>query len=360
MDLLVFELQRFAGEKTERATPQRRRELRREGKLPRSMELTSALTLAALLVALRIFGPQVWVGWLNSLQQQLGNLGQMPDTLTGISGMLDGIVWKTFLTLAPLLAIGVFVGIASAFAQVGPVFLPNQVIPDWQRINPLSGIKRLWSLRGLADSVKSLLKLVAVAGVAYWSVKGDVPRLRTLGQGGVAAVIAQLAAMVFRIGLDLTAALLILAFLDFLFQRFDFERSIRMSIEEIRQEMKNQEGDPRVKSQFRQRGRALAMQRMMQEVPKADVVVTNPTHFAVALRYDAQQMAAPMVVAKGQDELAWRIRTLADKAGVPRVENRPLAQSLYRATDVGNQIPKELFHAVAEVLALVYQGRKGK
>ncbi len=358
--MLAFTLQRFAGEKTERATPQRRRELRQKGRVSRSVELTSALTLAALLAGLRVFGPRIWGGWIDTLQQQLGNLGTMPSTITGISGMLAGIVWQAALTLAPLLVLGAMVGITTAFAQVGPVFLLKQVIPDWQRVNPLSGLQRLWSLRGLAEGVKSLLKLVAVGGVAYWSVRGDAPRLMTLGQGGVAELTAQLAEMAFRIGLALTAALLMLAFLDFLFQRFDFERSIRMSTEEIRQEMKNQEGDPLIKSQLRQRGRAFAMRRMMQEVPKADVLVTNPTHFAVALRYDAQRMAAPMVVAKGQDELAWRIRTLADKAGVPRVENRPLAQSLYRTASVGSQIPQELFHAVAEVLAYVYQQRKGK
>ncbi|GMA49021.1 hypothetical protein GCM10025857_03780 [Alicyclobacillus contaminans] len=217
----------------------------------------------------------------------------------------------------------------------------------------------MWSVQSLAEAVKSILKLLIVAAMAYLAAQNIIGHLADLMTTEIQGLPKVVGGMVAQLGLEISGAFVVLAALDYLFQRYEFERSIRMSREEIKEEMKRQEGDPQIKSQIRQRGRALALRRMMQEVPKADVVITNPTHFAVAIRYDAASMSAPKVVAKGQDELAWRIRKLAEQSGVPRVENRQLAQTLYRTVELDQLIPSELYQAVAEVLAYVYRLRQG-
>lgn len=353
-----FDLQRFAGEKTERATPQRRREAREEGRIPKSVELTSAVVLIAVLASLRAFGSTIWADWTDMVQRDLTHITTGSFTQTDIKALLVDQTWQVVRLLAPLLGGALALGALTAFAQVGPVFLPKLLTPNFQRIDPLAGLKRMWSVRSAVEAGKSVIKLMVVGVLAYSAVRGIASEVGQLMNVDLASVPGIVAGMVFRLGLEIAALMLALAFLDFLFQRFEFERSIRMSREDIREEAKRQDGDPLVRARIRQRGRAIAMQRMMQNVPKADVVVTNPTHFAVALQYDATVMAAPTVLAKGQDEVARRIRAVATDAAVPTVENKPLAQSLYRTVDIGQQIPAELFQAVAEVLAHVYRGNQ--
>ncbi len=353
--MLQLQLQRFAGEKTERATPQRRREARKQGNIPKSPDLTSAVALLAVLLALKWFGPHIWESWTGMLQSQLSNLNSRDLTPEDLQGLAIQSTWQFLRMLAPIVGVALAVGLAVAFAQVGPVFVPRNLVPNLQRIQPIAGLKRILSLRTLAEAVKSALKLGTVGVIAYLATNKLAQQLDPLVRTDVASLPSVVGGMVFQLAIQIGVALLILAVLDYLFQRYEYEKSIRMSREEIKEEFKRQEGDPQIKSRIRQRGRALAMRRMMQEVPKADVVITNPTHFAVALRYSASEMSAPMVVAKGADEVAWRIRKIAEQHRVPCVENRPLAQSLYRTVDVGQVIPVELYQAVAEVLAYVYR-----
>jgi flagellar biosynthetic protein FlhB len=353
--LLRLQLQRFASEKTERATPQRRREARKQGNIPKSPELTSAVALIAVLLALKWFGPHIWETWTGMLQNQLSSLNARDLTENDLQGLAIHGAWLFVQSMAPVVGIALAAGLAVAFAQVGPVFIPRQLLPNWQRINPIAGWKRVWSLRTLAEAVKSALKLGTVGVIAYLATNRLTLQLDALMRTDVTALPLVVGGMVFQLAIQISVALLILAALDYLFQRYEYEKSIRMSREEIKEEFKRQEGDPQIKSRIRQRGRALAMRRMMQEVPKADVVITNPTHLSVALRYNASEMSAPTVVAKGADEVAWRIRKIAEQHNVPCVENRPLAQSLYRTVDVGEVIPVELYQAVAEVLAYVYR-----
>jgi flagellar biosynthesis protein FlhB len=357
--MLTLQLQRFAGEKTERATPQRRREVRREGRVPKSPDLTSAIGLVAALVSLKFFGPRIWNDWLVMMHTQLEQLNEPDFTEQTLVGIFRSTAWTFVQLLAPVVGVALIVGVGTALAQVGFVFVPKNLLPDWQRIQPFAGFKRIWSVHTLAEAVKSALKLVVVGTIAYLATHGISAHLGDLMGMDVASLPGTVGGMVFQLGLEISMAFVGLAVMDFMFQRFEFERSIRMSREEIKEEMKRQEGDPLIRSQIRQRGRALALRRMMQEVPKADVVITNPTHFSVAIRYEAGTMSAPVVVAKGQDEVAWRIRKIADQSGVPRVENRPLAQTLYRTVDVGQSIPTELYKAVAEVLAYVYRLKQG-
>ncbi|MCL6453468.1 MAG: flagellar biosynthesis protein FlhB [Alicyclobacillus sp.] len=355
-----IDLQRFAEEKTERATPKRRRDARRQGQVARSGELTSAVVLLAGIVVLRISAAKVWGGWLSFMTQSFGASASPAEWTNGhLLAVVHQVVWLMLELLGPVLGTVLVVGGAVGFAQVGPLFLPNLLLPKWSRVNPLEGVKRLWSRRTLVEAAKALVKLCITAGVAYAGaqrISGTVAQLMQVDVRALAGVLGQL---MFQMVMEIAALFVVLAFLDYLFQRLEFERSIRMSREEIRQEYRQQEGNPIIRSQLRQRGRRLAMRRMMQEVPKADVVVTNPTHLAVALRYDAQTMHAPQVIAKGKDEIAAKIRETARSANVPVMENRPLARALYQDVEIGEFVPEALFRAVAEVLAAVYRMRQG-
>ncbi|MCL6625930.1 MAG: flagellar biosynthesis protein FlhB [Alicyclobacillus shizuokensis] len=350
-------LQRFAGEKTERATPAKRRRLRREGRVVRSPELTSSLVLLVSLAALRVFGPDIWNQWEGLMRSDFTHAAEFNVAALDPNRLFREGVWVFMRMLLPWLGVVLAVAGAAAFAQVGPGFWPKRLVPDLQRINPLAGFQRLVSLRTALEGVKSLLKLLVVAVGAYVGVRRVLAGLAGLSGVNPAALPALVGHMVFQIAVIIAALMVVLGGLDYLYQRFDFERSIRMSLQEIKDELKREEGDPLIKSTIRKRGRALAMRRMMQEVPKADVVVTNPTHLAVALRYDANVMKAPCVTAKGAEDVARRIRQLAREHGVPVVEQKPLAQALYRNVDVGEPIPEELYQAVAQVLAHVYRMR---
>lgn len=357
--MLDFQLQRFADNKTERATPRRRQEVRREGRIPRSSELTSAVAFAAVIVLLRVYGSTIWTQWLHMMQQGLSSAGTASITEGSLRALFTAQVWTVFRLLIPLVGGTLLIGVAVAFAQTGPMFTTKTLIPDFQRIQPFAGLQRLWSAKTLAEAAKSLLKLAIVGAVIYASVhqiENQVAAMATIPLQGLPGMVG---GMVFHLGIQTAVLMLLLAGLDFAYQRFEFERSIRMSKEEIKEEMKSQEGNPQIRSKIRQRGRALAMRRMMQQVPTADVVVTNPTHFAIALKYVAAEMAAPIVLAKGQDDMARRIRETAERAAVPMVENRPLARALYQAVDLGEAVPSELYQAVAEVLAYVYRLKGG-
>lgn len=360
--MLELNLQRFAGdagEKTERATPQRRREARQEGQVARSVELTSAVSLLAGIILLRITAPRFWGSWMNLMSQSFRSAGTLDLSKQGqVMDLLHQNLVLFLNLMGPLLGAVMVAGAGVGFAQVGPMFLPKLLLPNFGRINPIEGFKRLWSLKALVEAGKSLLKLVIVGAVAYHATRGVVDKVAQLTQTEVVTIPAVVGQIVFNLAIQVAILFVLLAFLDYLFQRFDFEKSIRMSREEIKQEFRNQEGDPLIRSQLRQRGRALAMRRMMQDVPTADVVVTNPTHFAVALKYESSTMGAPEVVAKGQDEMARRIREVARDAGVPLIENQPLARALYRQVEIGTEVPADLFRAVAEVLAAVYRLRE--
>lgn len=353
--MLTFDLQRFAGEKTERMTPHRRRELRRKGQIPKSSELTSALVLVTLIVVLKILATGIWGGLENAMRADFTNAAAKPLTQMSLVSLMDKQVWFLVGLLAPVLGAALGVGLLVAFAQVGPLFLPNRLTPDFNRVQPLAGLKRMFSVRTGIETLKSILKLTVIVLMCYITIQGTVAKLNSLASTDIVSIPPMVGGVVFQLAMEIASLMLGLAFLDFLYQRFDFERTNRMSKQEIKEEMKQYEGNPLVKSKIRQRGRELAMRRMMQDVPKADVVITNPTHFAVALRYDGSKMRAPVVVAKGQDEVAQKIKSVASTVNVPMVENKPLARSLYRTVEIGEPIPNDLFQAVAEVLAYVYR-----
>ncbi len=346
-----------AQEKTDPASPWKRRELRRKGDVPKSPDVTAIVELLAVVLlghaAFRYFLdkvgallPREWE-WMVRPVLEVENLRPL---FLRVTATFFDLIW-------PMLATAMLSGIVANLFQVGFLITGETLKPDFQRINPLQGMKRMVSLRGLQQLIQSIVKVVAVAYVVYRTLQGQMPQLAMLpylAAGGMAAVVETIA---FRIFINAGIALLVLAGADYAFKRWQWERDKRMSKQETKEEFKRHEGDPLVRQRIRQRQRELATRRMMEEVPKADVVITNPVHYAVALRYDDATMRAPMVIAKGQRLIAQRIKELARKHGIAIVANPPLARSLFDLVVVGREVPEELYRAVAEVLAYVYRLR---
>lgn len=355
--MLRMDLQRFAGERTERATPRRRQEARKEGRVARSPELTSAVAFAAVLVALRVLGPVVWGEWENLIQRDLAGSPAKAWTVETVQSIMLAQVAAASRIMLPIAAVAVVIGLAVAVMQVRPLFVPQLMFPDFRRISPATGWRRIASAQGVLEALKALLKLAVVAGVAYTSVASLAHQMMNLSDTELGALPGILGRSVFNLAIRVACAMVVIAALDYAYQRYNLERSLRMSKQELKDELKETEGNPLVKSAVRRRARQIASRRMMQNVAKADVVITNPTHYAVALSYNSETMNAPQVVAKGADLIAQEIRRRAEEHGVPLVENRPLAQALYRSVEIGQEIPPDLYQAVAEVLAYVYRMR---
>lgn len=346
-----------AGEKTEQPTPRRRAEAREEGQVARSQDLTSALALLAGLILLKLLGPQM-LGRMLSLTR---GLGAEPDvTVRGLVTWLRTTGVATAEMLAPFLFFLVVLTAAGTIAQSGLLVTWKKLAFKPERLHPVEGVKRLFSTDALARLVFGLFKVTLVAGIAYFTIKA---RMGTVVQAGATSLMGMFVlstSLLFELALKMAVVLVILGLADFLVQRWKLERQLRMTRQEIRDELKRMEGDPLLKHRRRQLQQRLAMQRVQAEVPRADVVVTNPTEYAIAIRYDEATMSAPRVIAKGRDFIALRIRQIAQQHGVPIVERPPLARALYAAVEIGQEIPPTFYRAVAEVLAYVYQltGRK--
>ncbi len=347
-------------EKTEQATPKRREDARRKGQVARSSELSSIAILAAGLLALSALGSYMF--------DQLGIF--MVDALTnGIFIELDpGSLHLSIGTWAlgyarivgPVVALLVVAALGINYAQVGVLFTLQPLTPKAERISPLSGLKRIFSSRGLVELAKGLFKIGAVVYVTYLTIDSDMDSLIAYMDMSVGQIFTLSGDITITLAFRIVLLLLIMAILDYAFQRWEYEKNLRMTRQEVREEVKQQEGDPMVRSRIRALQREMSQRRMMDDVMTADVVVTNPTHVAVALKYDMENMPAPRVVAKGQRLVAQRIKELARDAGVPLVENKPLARALFKVVRIGDEIPEDLFKAVAQVLAFVFQLKRGK
>jgi flagellar biosynthesis protein FlhB len=341
-------------EKTEDATPKRREESRNKGQVARSAELSSVAILLVGLLALGalstyMFGrlQKMLIGMLtDGFNLQLEAQTVLPH-LVGWGMELIGIVW-------PLVTLLVAAALGVNYAQVGVLFTAKPLEPKFNRISPMSGLKRIFSGRGLVELGKGLFKIGVVAYVTYLTVLAETPQMIQFLDMEVGQILDISGDIILTLGIRISLLLLVMAALDYAFQRWEYEKGLRMTKQEVKEEYKQQEGDPQVRARIRGLQRDRSRQRMMDDVGTADVVVTNPTHVAVALRYDPESSAAPMVVAKGQRLVAQRIKELARESGVPMVENKPLARALFKSVQIGGQIPDELFKAVAEVLAFVF------
>lgn len=272
-----------------------------------------------------------------------------------LSNAFAALSWEGLMLVAPIFVLTISAMFLTPFLMGGWVFSPNVLTLNFERLNPLGGIKRMFSMHAVGELVKAILKALLIGGVVWWVVRHEQDRLFALIGQPIEAAISALGSMLLFASLGLIVGLAIIAAIDVPFQLWQYYAKLRMTKEEVKQEYKEMEGDPQLKARIRSQQREMARKRMMAEVPKADVVVTNPTHFAVALKYDAGNMGAPQVVAKGMNVIAQKIRELAAEHDVPVIEAPPLARALYRHADIGEQIPAELYTAVAEVMAYVYQ-----
>lgn len=357
-----IDLQLFADdEKTEQPTPKRRREAREKGQVFKSTEINMvAVLLASFLVIKAIFPSLLQI--LTAYERQIYTMAGSADgiyTSEGLSTLFMNTIIQIGKGLWLFMLSMCIIGITANIAQVGFVFSGKPLAIDLGRLNPVAGFKRIFSKRAINELVKSILKIAIIGYVAYTEIRNDINIFLAMSREGTSVMIYDMVSMVLNAAIKLTAVMAIVAVLDYIFQRQEYERNLRMSKQEVKQEFKETEGDPQIKARIRQIQRQLAMMRMMQQVPKADVVVTNPTHFAVALRYDAETDQAPVILAKGADYMAQRIKDVARQNRVPIVENRELARNLYYAVDIGQIIPPQFYEAVAEVLAYVYNmGRR--
>jgi flagellar biosynthesis protein FlhB len=343
------------GEKTEKATPKRREEARKKGQVAKSTDLNGAVIMLAGLFTLGITGPSIAQRLGESMTSTLkAGAGREPVTISTVSDIFLQTGRTVGLCLAPVVGACALAAIVVSLAQVGIRPKTQALKPDFKRLNPATGAKNIFGKNALFELAKNLLKIAVVAVVTLSAL---LPHLRDwaamVGMSPIelgTAMAANIKSLAFRAG----AAYFVIGLIDFAYQRFRHEKSLKMDKEEVREEAKGQDLPAEVKGAIRRRQRDAARARMMAAVPEADVVVTNPTHFSVALKYDGKS-AAPEVVAKGQDLLALRIREIAAEHGVPIVPDPPLARSLHGSVEVGHQIPEELFQAVAQVLAYVYR-----
>lgn len=351
-----------AGERTEDATPKRKLEARKKGTVAKSTDLTGAITLLAAAMAMPMFARLVGEGALTSFSRTVSEApqGLAPNQILGFTGSIAS-PWIG--AMLGVFAVLVVAGLAANFGQVGFFLSAEPMSPKLEKINPAAGFKRIFSRRGLMEGVKALAKLAIFSMIAYGAVSNDWPRLVGLAWLHPTQAVQSIAAILHSIMLRIALVWLIIAAVDYFFQRKEVEKQLKMTKTELKQEMKEQEGSPEVKSAQSQKRRQLLKGGLAKKLKEADVLITNPTHFAVAVKYQRNSMHAPMVLAKGQDFLALKMREIAGQLDVPIVENKPLARALYKQCEPGDFIPRDLFGPVAEVLAYVYktvEARRGR
>lgn len=342
-------------DRTERASEKRLQEARDKGEIPRSRDLSGAMVVLA--------GSSILLSYSSSMYAHMRRVyqigfGYSRDALFSdglMSRALHAALGEMFGLLLPVFAATLLAAIGASVLIGGFNFSSQALVPSFQRLDPISGFGRLFSLNGLIELAKSLLK-VAVIGIALvLLLRHDEAAVMATSREAIGSGVGRALALVAHAAMLFAAILGVIGGVDALWQRFDYERRHRMSKQELKDEHKESEGDPHMKGRIRQMQQQMARRRMIQDVPKADVIVVNPTHFAVALRYDDARMRAPRVVAKGLDVLAQQIRLVADAHRIPLVEAPPLARALYATTEIGHEIPSALYVAVAQILAYVYQ-----
>ena len=347
------------GERSEEATQARRDDFRKRGQVAQTRELASALFLlfgmAAIFALSRYFMKEIFEMFRHSFGEDLTAAIKNGDILSGLKHA--GL--EMFVMIAPVALVGLLIAVGSTVLQIGFLQVEDAFSPDISRIDPLAGFFKLFSIKNLLEGVKSLLKLILVTSVAYYTLRSEFPKLPWLLHGDIEQTLAVAQSLAGKLLGTLGVSMVVLAVGDYFFQKQNLEKQMMMSKQEIKEENKSREGDPLIKARVRKAQREIANRRMMEKVPKADVIITNPTHIAVALKYDAN-LPAPQLVAKGADLIADKIKEIAKAHNIPIIENKPLARTIFKTLKLGQVIPRELFVAVAEVLSYVYKLRKKK
>jgi flagellar biosynthetic protein FlhB len=348
-----------AQERTEEATPRKRLQARRKGTVARSQDLTHAVVIVALMLVMPSALGNLGSALLKSVHHGLGHV-----PLGVGNGEVSRYFWSVLggplVAFAPILAVAMGTGIAMNLAQVGFVVSGEALQPNFNKLNPASGIKRLFSVTATVEGAKATLKSALFGYLAWSAIQAHWPELLSLGWSTTGAMFSVIGSILHDIFMKISIAWVAMAAMDYFFQRKQVDKQLRMTKQEVRQEMREMEQAPELRGALARRRRALSRGRMMEAVRTADVIVTNPTHFSVAIKYDHSKMYAPQVVAKGQDLIALKIREVAGENRVPIVPNPPLARQLYKTCEIGDFVPREMFQAVAEVLAYVYRTVRGQ
>ena len=368
--LIEYNLQFFAkegpgGEKTEEPTSKKKEDARKEGNVANSHEVSTAASLMMLFVILAVYYDTMATRFLNLFERIYS---QIPEYIVMYDGylpvrsmetMIGQILINVIIIAAPFFICGVVVGLICNIAQVGFKITTKPLQPKFSKLNPISGVKKIFSARKIFELIKSIAKLAVIFGVIYSYVSGLDESIFLLYDISLGQSIATMGSIMINIGIRIAAVYILIAAADVVYTRYKHHEDLKMTKQEVKDEYKNTEGDPQIKSKQKQRMMEASRRRMMQQLPQADVVITNPTHYAVAILYEADKYEAPRVIAKGEDYLAQRIKEIARENDIEIVENKPLARMLYATVEVGEFVPPELYKAVAEVLAFVYH-LKGK
>jgi flagellar biosynthetic protein FlhB len=341
-------------ERTEEATPRRRQQARRKGTVAKSQDLTNAIVVISLVLVLPYALGNLGSAFKTSLQNGLGNIPIDASPAT-IGQHFWSTLQQPMIAFLPILAVALVVGLGTNFAQVGFVLSGETLSPNFNKLNPFNGIKRLFSASAFVDGAKATIKSALFGYLAWTAIQAHWNDIISLGWTSTGATLSTLGTILHQIFVKVGIAWLVLASLDYFFQKKQVDKQLRMTKQELKQEMREMEQAPELKMAMSRRRRALSRGRMMEAVKKADVILTNPTHFSVAIKYEPGKTHAPQVVAKGQDLIALKIREIAAEHRVPIVPNPPLARKLYKDCEIGDFVPRELFQAVAEVLAYVYR-----
>jgi flagellar biosynthetic protein FlhB len=342
-------------ERTESATPKRREKAREEGQVAKSREVVSTTLFLGNLLFFSFAGVYVYQRMVQLTSNTLGTLGDLKVSLDDTYELFLVYLSHTAMVVLPLFLTLFVLALLGNLLQTGMLFSTKALEPKLSRISPLEGFQRIFSLQSVNELFKSLIKIGIVGYIAYATIAADFRGILPLNQQAIEEIVGFFGHSALRLGTHTAYALVALAILDYGFQRWQYEKRLRMSLQEVKDEHKETEGDPQIKARIRSIMREMARKRMMEEVPHADVVVTNPTHVAVALRYRRQEMPAPKVVAKGSGYVAERIKAVAQEHSVPVVENRGVARALFKHVEIGGIIPETLYKAVAEILAYVYR-----
>ncbi|GIQ68628.1 flagellar biosynthetic protein FlhB [Xylanibacillus composti] len=352
---LKLDLQLFAGEKTEKATPKKKLDARKKGQVAKSNEIPSAFIMLFVFLAFMMFSGFFQGRMNNFFTVAYTDYMQLEITTSNVSILFSQLAFQGTIILLPIMIIAVVTAFLGNYIQFGFLVSGEPLKMKLNKLNPIEGAKKIFAIRALVEFAKSVLKLIVIGVVVSFTLWLERSTLLSLSSMPLESTFAYAARITLLIGLQIALLLVVLSIFDYMYQKYEHEKSLRMSKQDIKDEFKKMEGDPLIKSKIREKQRRMAMQRMMQEVPNADVVITNPTHYAVALKYDREKMEAPFVVAKGQDYVALKIKEAAQRSGVITMENKPLARALYAQVEIGEPIPDDLFQAVAEVLAYVYK-----
>ena len=362
--LLKLNLQFFAkdgpgGEKTEPATSKKLNDIRKEGQVAKSKELITAVSLMSLFIILKIYLSKLGTGLIDVYTQVYNSISKVvDDSYNGLpirtaGSVMQQVIIDMIKIVIPILLVAIVIAILGNMLQQKWMVTAKPLQPKFSKISPISGFKRMFSVRQLVELIKSIAMISIIMIVVYNTVKSKMNILLTFYDVGPNTALSTIGSIIIDLGIKISAVFLIVGFADLFYQRIKFKNDNMMTKQEIKDEFKNTEGDPQVKGQIKRRMQEVSRRRMMQQLPEADVVITNPTHFAVALKYEPDAGKAPVVIAKGADYLAFQIKDKAKEYNIAIVENKPLARILYHNIDIGMEIPPELYQAVAEILAVV-------